>query len=116
MVLGDQVAPEVVRGALMRLYELTVGLKIEHSASALCMMLARKLSASLLRPSSPLASAKRLVLPPLSQTETWAWQPLPVRFMNGLGMKVARIPCFSAIDRAMYLKNTCRSVVSRQSS
>jgi hypothetical protein len=33
-VLGDQVAPERVRGALMRLYELTVGLVIAASASA----------------------------------------------------------------------------------
>ena len=34
-LLGDQVAPESVRGALMRLYELTVGLVIAASASAL---------------------------------------------------------------------------------
>jgi len=38
MVLGDQVAPDRVRGALMRLKLLTVGLKKEQSASALWMM------------------------------------------------------------------------------
>ena len=40
-----------------------------------------------------------------------AWQPLPVRCGNGLGMKVARSPCFSAIDLTMYLKKACRSAV-----
>ena len=31
-------------------------------------------------------------------------------------MKVARRPCFSAIDLAMNLKNECRSAVTRASS
>src|SRR3981081_4286470 len=44
------------------------------------------------RPSSPLLSAKRFVLPRLSHSETCAWQPLPVRLLNGFGMKVARSP------------------------
>ena len=30
---------------------------------------------------------------------------------NGFGMKVARSPCFSAIDFTMYLKKACRSAV-----
>ena len=67
-------------------------------------------------PSSPLASWKRFFLPALFQTETWAWQPLPVRFENGFGMKVARSPCFSASDFTMYLKKTCRSAVTSASS
>ena len=35
---------------------------------------------------------------------------------GGRGMKVARRPCFSAIDRAMYLKKACRSAVTSASS
>ena len=42
----------------------------------------------------------------LSHTEMCAWQPFPVRGVKGLGMKVARRPCFSAIDLTMNLKNT----------
>jgi len=45
-----------------------------------------------------------------------AWQPLPVRFRNGFGMKEARKPCFSAIDLTIYLKKAWRSAVVRQSS
>ena len=41
---------------------------------------------------------------PSFHTETCTWQPLPVRFGNGFGMKVARRPCFSAIDLTMNLK------------
>ena len=37
MVFGDQVAPESVGGALMRLYELTAGLVIAVSPAAECM-------------------------------------------------------------------------------
>ena len=44
-------------------------------------------------------------------SDTCAWQPLPVRFANGFGMKVARRPCFSAIDLTMNLKNACLSAV-----
>ena len=39
-----------------------------------------------------------LVVPALSHTEMWAWQPLPVRPGKGFGMNVARSPCFSATD------------------
>ena len=46
------------------------------------------------------------------QTEMCAWQPDPVRLANGFGMKVARMPCFSAMVRTMYLKNTWRSAVT----
>tara|TARA_B110001452_G_scaffold186790_1_gene157237 strand:+ start:1906 stop:2055 length:150 start_codon:yes stop_codon:yes gene_type:complete len=34
---------------------------------------------------------------------------------NGFGMKVARSPCFSASERAMYLKNVTRSAVTSAS-
>ena len=44
------------------------------------------------------------------------WQPLPVRPGKGLGMKVARSPCFSAIDFTMYLKKEWRSAVTSASS
>ena len=57
-----------------------------------------------------------MVRPSGSQTETWQWQPFPVRWGNGFGMNVARYPCFSAIDFTMYLKNACRSAVVRQSA
>ena len=42
------------------------------------------------------------------------WQPLPVRLANGFGMKVARSPCFSAIDFTMYLKKACLSAVTQR--
>ena len=51
-----------------------------------------KWSASVESPSSPLASSIRFVLPSLLQTETCAWQPLPVGSGSGLDMKVARSP------------------------
>ncbi len=57
-----------------------------------------------------------LVVPALSQTEMCTWQPLPVRPAKGFGMKVARSPCFSAIDFTMNLKNEWRSAVTRASS
>ncbi len=66
------------------------------------------------RPSSIELSAKTLVLPALSHTEMWAWQPLPVRPWNGFGMKVARRPCFSAIDLTMNLKKECLSAVAER--
>ncbi len=44
------------------------------------------------------------------------WQPEPVRSMKGLGMKVARSSCFSAIDLTSMLKNTWRSAVISASS
>ena len=50
-------------------------------------------------------SAKALALPARSHSEMWQWQPLPVRPGKGLGMKVARRPCFSATDLTMNLKN-----------
>ena len=34
-----------------------------------------------------------------------------MRLANGFGMKVARSPCFSAIDLTMNLKNACLSAV-----
>ena len=60
-------------------------------------------------PSSPLGSANTLRSP--FHSEVCMWQPLPVRLENGLGMKVARSPCFSAIDFTMYLKKACLSAV-----
>ncbi len=36
--------------------------------------------------------------------------------MNGFGMKVARVPCFSAIALVMYLKKVCLSAVFSASS
>ena len=51
-----------------------------------------------------------------SWSERCAWQPLPVRWANGFGMKVARRPCASASERTMYLKNETRSAVVRTSS
>ena len=65
-------------------------------------------------PSHPLPSKNMFVLPSLSQTEMWAWQPLPVRPGKGFGMNVARRPCFSAIDLTMNLKNECRSAVTQR--
>src|SRR5260221_2372577 len=82
--LGDHVAPESVGAALMRLNEFTVGFHSAHRASALCSTPPRNLYASDDRPSSPLGSWNRFFPPPLSHTDTWAWQPLPVRCMNGL--------------------------------
>ena len=40
------------------------------------------------------SSRNRFVSP--SQSDMWKWQPFPVRFENGFGMKVAIIPCCSA--------------------
>ena len=73
-------------------------------ASAECSTPPTKVRAMSEMPSSPFGSAKTFFLP--FHSETWAWQPLPVRSTNGFGMKVARKPCFSAIDFAMYLKKT----------
>jgi hypothetical protein len=64
------------------------------------------------RPSGSAASAKRVSPVSVDQAEMWAWQPEPVRSRNGLGMKVARRPCFSAMERTMYLKKAWRSAVS----
>jgi hypothetical protein len=36
-MFGDQVAPDSVGGALIRLYEFTTGLEMAHIASAECM-------------------------------------------------------------------------------
>ena len=44
------------------------------------------------------------------------WQPLPVSVGKGFGMKVARSPCFSAMDFTMYLKKACLSAVFSASS
>jgi hypothetical protein len=44
------------------------------------------------------------------------WQPLPVSPSTGLGMKVARKPCFSATDLTMNLKKLCLSAVASASS
>src|SRR5882757_6261387 len=109
MVLGDHVAPDSVGGALMRLYEFTVGLVIAASAPAECITPPMKLYASVDRPNSPFESSNTFL--PFCHSDTCAWQPLPVRLANGFGMKVARRPFFSAIDFTMNLKNACRSAV-----
>ncbi len=57
-----------------------------------------------------------LDLPSRSQIEACTWQPLPVRWAKGLGMKVARRPCCSAIVLTMNLKKAWRSAVIRASS
>ena len=75
------------------------------SAEACFMMPPRKCSPLADSPKGIAASAKALVLPSMSQTEICAWQPFPVRSLKGLGMKVARSPCFSATDLTMNLKN-----------
>ena len=55
-------------------------------------------------------------MPSLSQSDTWAWQPLPVSVRNGFGMKVARRPCFSASAFTMNLKKAWRSAVTSASA
>ncbi len=46
-VFGAQVAPDIVRGALMRLYELTVGLVIAANAEAVLHDTTKKVAATL---------------------------------------------------------------------
>ena len=115
---GDHVAPDAVVDALSRLYELTVGLVSAATAGACCSTPARKESAvgeRLWAPSGP-PPPIRFAPVDASWSERCAWQPLPVRWANGFGMKVARSPCSSASERTMYLKNETRSAVVRTSS
>ena len=115
-VFGDHVAPESVRGALMRLYEFTVGLVIAAMPSACFMIPPRKLYPCADRPISSALSRNIFCVPLLSHTDICTWHPLPVRLVNGFGMNVARSPCFSATDFVMNLKNEWRSAVRSASS
>ena len=47
--------------------------------------------------------------------EICAWQPLPVKLLNGFGINVALRPCFSAKFLTINLKKTCLSAVTKQS-
>ena len=111
---GDQVAPESVTGAVMRLNEFTVGLVMAQISSAAAISPPTNWYPVFDRPSSFFSSSKAFFSP--CQSDTWAWQPEPVRLANGFGMKVARSPCFSAIDFTMYLKKAWRSAVTSMSS
>jgi hypothetical protein len=95
---------------------LTVGLVIAASAGACRMIPPRKCRPRVDRPKGISGSAKAFTVPAVFHTETWQWQPLPVRPGNGFGMKVARRPCRSATDRTMNLKKACLSAVASASS
>ena len=71
-VFGAHVAPDVVRGALILLYEFTVGFVIAAIAVACFMIPPRKLYPLSDNPSSFLSSAKAFIVPDSSQTEICA--------------------------------------------
>ncbi len=48
------------------------------------------------RPSPRGSASSRNAFSPSRQSDMWKWQPLPVRCVNGFGMKVAIIPSCSA--------------------
>ena len=88
-------------------------MKNADKACAFLIIPPKKLYAILLKPKVSFLSKKTLVFP--FQTETCAWQPLPVKLVNGYGINVALKPCFSAKLLTINLKKTCLSAVVKQS-
>ena len=70
-MFGDQVAPESVGGALMRLYELTVGLVMAHRASALINHAADEMIAECSKAKLAVRIVEQILIA-LRQSETWA--------------------------------------------
>src|SRR3954451_3238383 len=90
-LLVDQVAPDSVVVAPVRLYELTVGARKACRAGACSRMPPMKLYAVSEKP-RPCASPPepgKSASPCPSQRDRWKCSPLPVRLVNGLGMNVA---------------------------
>ena len=48
-----------------------------------------------------------------SQSDMWKWQPLPVRFVNGFGMKVASMPSLLG-ERVHHVAEEDRAVAARE--
>ena len=89
-------APLVVVPTLSRLYELTVGAVRALVARACVLSPPMKLYATSDRPSPRGSDSSRKRFRSPSHGDMWKWQPLPVRSLNGFGMKVAIIPFASA--------------------
>ena len=57
------------------------------------------------------AAVHMFLRPAVSHNETWAWQPLPVRWAKGFGMKVADLPYWAATLCTTYLYSCRRSAI-----
>eukprot|EP00962_Isochrysis_galbana_P055618 scaffold27398_cov86-Isochrysis_galbana.AAC.2 len=104
--------------ALSLLNEFTLGLVIAVYPGAWASSPPRNLSAVTDSPCMAASPPPQTFCfwPVVETSDTCAWHPEPVSPAKGLGMKVARRPWASARVRAMYLKKTARSAVSRASS
>ena len=91
MYAGAQVAPDSARPTTSRLYEFTVGAQTAASARRVREQPAEKPVAQLGQPEAALIRVvveRRCVFSSVP-IEMWKCAPVPVRFENGLGMKVA---------------------------
>src|SRR6478735_8043422 len=112
MYAGAQVAPDSERPTTSRLYELIVGAQTAASARACASRPPRNWYPIVDNPSPrlSLSSWNRFLLF-ASPIEMWKCAPVPVRFENGFGMKLAIAPCLRATSDAAILNSTKLSAV-----